>query len=235
MADIMTLPDPHILINFKAYDGTAARNGLALLEQISDIQQRTGASFVVAPQIADLSLSAKESDIPVIAQVATAGNNQTHNGKVPIQTVAASGAAGVVVNHPENERSIRAIEREIAAANAVGIESIVCVNSIEMGRAVLEFGPDWLLFERPADIASGNSLAETAPDRVEQFVSMVEENEPDTRVMLGGGISDGKAVAEAFRCGVNAAGAASAFVDADDKKAWLSEVANGMNAISNNQ
>jgi len=231
----MALPDPHVLINFKAYDGTAARNGLSLLEQISTIQQRTGASFVVAPQIADLSLSAKESDIPVIAQVATAGNNRTHNGRVPIQTVAASGAAGVVVNHPENESSIRTIEREIAAAKTGGIESIVCVNSIEMGRAVLEFGPDWLLFERPADIASGTSMAETAPERVEQFVSMVDEKEPDTRVMLGGGISDGKAVAEAFRCGVDAVGAASAYVDADNKEAWLSEVANGMNAISNNQ
>jgi len=219
----MALPDPHFLINFKASDGTAACAGLELLAEISTVSEETGASFVVAPQIADLSLTAYESEVPVVAQVADVGEDG--NGRVPIRTVAASGADGVLLNHPENEISLSAIERGVKECSTNEIASIVCVNSIAMGRAVLEFEPDWLLFERPDDIASGQSLAEVEPERLEEFVSMVYEKRPQSRVMVGGGISDGNAVQEALRCGADAAGAASAFINAADRKAWLRDVA----------
>jgi len=222
----MALPDPHFLINFKASDGTAAHSGLALLDKIAAVSEQTGASFVVAPQMADLSLSVRQSEIPIVAQ--TTDIHENANGRIPLETIAASGAAGVILNHPETEMSLGAVVRGINECKAKGIESIVCVNSLEVGRAVLEFEPDWLLFERPDDIASGESLAETAPERLKAFVSMVDTNRPCTRVMVGGGISDGAAVEQALRCGAHAAGAASAFLEADDRESWLLDVANVM-------
>jgi hypothetical protein len=47
---------------------------------------------------------------------------------------------------------------------------------------------------------------------------MVESERPKTRVLLGGGISTG---------------AASAFVDADDRTAWLSEIAEALTDAGN--
>jgi triosephosphate isomerase len=99
-----------------------------------------------------------------------------------------------------------------------------------MGRAALSFDPDCLLFENPADIASDRALARTDPARVETFVSMVDAESPRTRVLLGGGISTGADVKASLEHGADAAGAASAFVGASDREAWLTAVAAALEA-----
>ena len=221
----MTLEYPTFLVNFKLYAGTAGEEGLDLAETIASVAERTGASLAVAPQTPDLYRIASETDLPVVAQSADAVKAGRGTGKVALPTVAAAGADGVLVNHPESPQTLSEIESIVESGKDQDVESIVCVDSVETGRAVLAFDPDCLLFEKPADIGTGRSLPRTAPERVEAFVSMVEETNPRTRVLLGGGISSPADVEAALKLGVDAAGAASAFVDATDREAWLSEVA----------
>lgn len=224
----MTLAYPHFLVNFKIYEGTAGEEGLELARTIEAVQDRTGASFAVAPQTPDLERVARETSLSVIAQAIDATRPGRGNGDISLQAVEATGADGVLINHPESRDTLADVESFVTGCREAGLDSIVCVDSVEMGRAALAFDPDCLLFEQPDDIASGASMGQTHPDRVEQFVGMVGDVNPRTRVLLGGGISTATDVERALELGADAAGAASAFLDADDRGGWLSEIADAL-------
>lgn len=229
----MALTYPHFLINYKLYEGTAGAGGLELAKTIDAVQRRTGATFAVAPQIPDIYRIAEKTELSVVAQSIDALAAGRGNGRISLAAVAEAGAAGVLINHPESPAEFSDLGDVVAACAEYGLESIVCVDSLELGRAALTFDPDCLLFENPADIASDRALARTHPERVEAFVSMVESENAETRVLLGGGISTAADVAASLERGADAAGAASAFVEADDREAWLSAIAESLTAAAN--
>jgi len=224
----MALEYPTFLINFKRYEGTAGDDGLELAKTMQAIQEQTGASLAVASQTPDLYRIASETDLSVVAQSVDAVEPGRGTGDISLPAVAAAGADGILVNHPESPQTLAEVEATVEGCRDRDLESIVCVDSVEMGRGVLAFDPDCLLFENPADIATGRSLAETDPDRVEAFVSMVDEENARTRVLLGGGITSAADVEASLKLGADAAGAASAFVKAADRETWLSDIAESL-------
>ena len=224
----MALAYPHFLVNFKIYEGTAGDDGLELARTIESVQAETGGSFAVAPQTPDLARIAAETSLTVVAQAIDAARPGRGNGCISLQAVAAAGADGVLINHPESQDSLSDIEAFVTGCAEYGLDSIVCVNSIEMGRAALAFDPDCLLFEKPGDIATGQSMTRTHPERVDAFVTMMDDVNPRTRLLLGGGVSTATDVEQALELGADAAGAASAFIDATDRQTWLSDIADAL-------
>jgi triosephosphate isomerase len=228
----MALEYPHFLINFKVYEGTGGSEGLELAKTIETVSDRSGATFAVAPQTPDIYRIASETSLPIVAQSVDAPRAGRGTGQIAVSTVAAAGADGALLNHPERPDTIADVEDAVARCAEYGLESIVCVDCLESARAALAFDPDCLLFENPADIASDRALARTQPERVEALVSMVAAASPETRILLGGGIRTAGDVCASLELGADAAGAASAFVDADDRELWLSEIATALRSVT---
>ena len=226
----MALDYPYFLVNVKTYPGTGGEDGLAFARTVERVAEETGTRFVVAPQTPDLRLIARETSLPVVAQAVDADEPGRRTGSVLPETVAAAGADGVLVNHPERPDDLAAIETTVDRCRELGLESIVCANGVEQARAVLSFEPDCLLFEKPEDVATGRAISRTHPERVEAVAEQVDAERPKTRVFLGGGISEAADVAAAFDLSADAAGAASAAVQADDRAAWLRAVAGAIPA-----
>jgi len=224
----MALQYPTFLINFKRYEGTAGEDGLERAKTVEAVAERTGAAFAVAPQTPDLFRIASVTDLPIVAQSVDAVEPGRGTGEVGLPAIEAAGADGVLINHPESRETLADVEATVRGCRDRALESMVCVDSVEMGRAVLAFDPDCLLFENPADIATGRSLAVTAPERVETFVSMVREENARTRILLGGGITTRADVTASLKLGADGAGAASAFTNAADRDAWLTDIAEGL-------
>ncbi|SIS12388.1 triose-phosphate isomerase [Natronorubrum thiooxidans] len=220
----MALEYPHFLINFKTSTATVGEDGLAFARTIERVRDDTGCRFVVAPQLTDLRLVADRTSLPIVAQSATLADDAVM-GATTYEAVAAAGADAVFINHPQNEATFADVARAVDRCDDLGLESIVCVTSHEQGRAALTFDPDCLLFERPDDIASESGLVRTHPERIAAFVNMVATQNPRTSVFVGGGIRTAEDVERAFSCGVDAAGAASAALEATDRAAWLQSVA----------
>ena len=220
----MALEYPYFLINFKTATETVGEDGLAFARTIERVRDDTGRQFAVAPQLTDLRLVAERTALPVVAQAATLAENAVM-GATTYEAVAAAGADAVFINHPQNEATFADVARAVDRCADRGLESIVCVNSLEQGRAALTFDPDCLLFERPDDIASESGMVRTHPERIEAFVDMVATENPRTRVFVGGGIRTAADVEQAFACGVDATGAASAALEATDRAAWLRSIA----------
>ncbi|WEL20826.1 triose-phosphate isomerase [Halorhabdus sp. BNX81] len=210
----MSLPYPHFQINFKVYPGTWGEDGLALAGTIERVSEETGAPFVLTPQLPDLRSVARETDLPVFAPAVDPVEPGRGMGRLLPEALVEAGAVGAIINHAENRDTLADIETKIERCQTVGLDAIVCVDSVEMGRAVAAFEPDQLLFERPGDIATDRAITRTHPDRIRAFLDMRDDVAPGTPVRVGGGISTAEDVRRAFELGVDATGAASAIAAA---------------------
>lgn len=219
------LPYPHFQVNFKVYPGTWGDDALAFARTLEEIEAETDARFVLTPQLPDLRTIASETSLAVTAPYVDAIEPGRGMGKILPEAVADAGADGVVINHAENRDSFADLVRKIERCRELGMDSVVCVDSIEMGRAVAEFDPDSMIFEMPDDISTDRAITQTHPDRVREFLAMIEEENPRTQVLVGGGISTPEDVRLAFEQGAPAAGAASAVSLADDPESLLREIA----------
>lgn len=220
------LPYPHFQVNFKIYPGTYGEQALSFAKMLEQIEEETSARFVLTPQLPDLRMIATETDLSLTAPYMDAVEPGRGMGKILPDTIADAEADGVVINHAENRDTLSDLVWKVERCRELGIDSIVCVDSIEMGRSVVEYDPDSLIYEMPEDISSDRSITETHPDRVQKFLEMIDQQNPRTRVLVGGGISDASDVESAFELGADAAGAASAVSLAEDPESLLRDIAN---------
>lgn len=221
----MNLEYPYFQINFKVYPGTGGREGLEFAKMIDQVAAEADVEFVLTPQIPDIRLIARETNLTLTAPRADAVEPGRGMGRVLPETVREAGARGAVINHAENRDTLTDVERKIERCRAVGLDSIVCVDSVEMGAAVAAFDPDSVVFEKPEDISTDRAITQTHPNLVERFVDEMEAENPRTKVLVGGGVSTAEDVRIAFEQGADATGAASAVSLADDPEALLRDIA----------
>ncbi|THE63922.1 triose-phosphate isomerase [Salinadaptatus halalkaliphilus] len=220
----MGLPQSSFLVNFKVAPETAGEDGRSIVDAIERVRADTGARFAVAPHLPDLRWIAEQTPLPVVAQTATP-RERAGLGGATLEGVADAGVDAAFLTHPERDAGLADIGRAVDRCRELGLESIVWAPDRETANAALTFDPDWLLFERPADIAADDGLLRTEPARLERVVAMVDDENPRTSVFVGGGIRTAADVARAFEYGADATGAASALLEADDRAAWLRSIA----------
>jgi triosephosphate isomerase len=220
-----TLKYPYFQINFKIYPGTGGQDGLEFARMIERVKQDTAANFVLTPQLPDLQRIATETDLTLTTPKVDAAKAGRGIGKILPETIREAGAAGAVINHAENRDTLSDVEQKIERCREVDMDSIVCVDSVEMGRAVAAFDPDSLVFEKPEDISTDRAITQTHPDRVRAFRDAIADVSRRTKVLVGGGISTAEDVRLAFEQGADATGAASAISLADDPEARLRSIA----------
>ena len=93
-----------------------------------------------------------------------------------------------------------------------------------MGRATT-FESDQLRFKRLGDIAGEQPVVESYPDCIEAFLAMHDEVAPETKVRVGGESQRPETSVGCSNSEVDATGAASASVAADDPESVLRESA----------
>jgi triosephosphate isomerase len=219
------LPFPTFSVNCKIYPGTWGADALEFARLLEEIGAETDTQFVFAPQMPDLRMIAEQTNLAVVAPHVDAVEPGRGMGKILPEAVADAGADGVIFNHPEDRDALTDLVWKVRRCRELGMDSVVIVDSVEMGRSVLEFDPDALVYEKPDDIGTGRAITQSHPERVERFLEMVEEENPRTCVLLGGGITTAEDVRLAFELGADAAGAASAVALADDRETLLGEIA----------
>jgi len=220
----VTVPYPHFEVNCKVYPGTGGEAGRAFAELVERVGEETGGTFVFTPQVPDVRLVARATDLAVTAPAVDPIEPGRGMGRILPETLRAAGAAGAVINHAENRDTLADVEAAIDRCREVGLESVVCVDSVEMGRAVGVFEPDAMVFEKPDDIATDRAITRTHPERVERFVAMRDRVCPETKVTVGGGVATPEDVRLAFEQGADATGAASAVSLAEDRESLLREI-----------
>lgn len=218
---------PFFQINYKLYPGTRGEDGLQFAKTAERVAEEFGVTFVLSPQTPDVRLVDSAVDLPILAQGMSSHSPGEGLGHVLAETLHEAGADGVMMNHPEFREQTDELYRKIQRCREVRLTSVVCVDGVEFGKAVLEWEPDWVVFEHPELLGTTTSLTETDPQSVREFRELVEERSPETGVFLGGGISSVPDVERALEL-ADATGSASwisSRVEADDRETTLREIA----------
>lgn len=221
----MNLKYPNFGVNFKIYPGTGGKKGLEYAKIVERVKDETGAELTVTPQIPDIRLISEKTNLSVIAPYADAVEPGRGMGRILLETIKEAGASGVVISHAELPDNFSEISFKIRKCGEIGLDSAVCVDSIEMGVAIANLKPDSLVFEIPEDIGTIRSITSTRSDIVKNFIKEIHRINPKIKIAVGGGIHNPEDVRSAFDLGADATGCASALIRAKDRYELLKKMA----------
>lgn len=220
---------PLVALNLKAYFESTGERGVALCRIADEVARETGVSIIVAPQNVDLFRVAREVTIPVFAQHIDANEPGAFTGSITAEAVKQAGCRGTLLNHSEKRVSFETIQASIQIARRVGIESLVCADSVDQAKRIAPLKPDYIAVEPPELIGSGISVSKAKPDVVRDAVEQVKEI-VEIPVLCGAGISNGEDVRRAVELGADGVLLASAFVKAKNPRVVLLDMVSPLRA-----
>jgi triosephosphate isomerase len=212
-----------IVLNLKTYEATI-RKSLYFTDIASEVVGETGLRIVVCPPSPFLRPAA-ERFAGVFAQHCDPEAPGAFTGSVPAAMLKEIGVKGSLVNHSERRIPHDAIKKTVDSLHANGLESLVCSASAKESAELAHFAPTYIAVEPPELIGKGVSVSKTRPEVVLNSVKAVKDVDHKVTVLCGAGVSDKEDVKKALELGAQGVLLASAFVNAQDPKAFLSELA----------
>lgn len=223
-----TLPTPLIVVNFKAFHESSGKQGLHLARVCEGVAREAGVAIAVAPQMPDLALVAREVSIPVVAQHADDLPAGSFTGWVPPESLRASGASGVLINHAEHQVELATIENLVRRCRSFSLDTIVCADNLPTARAAAAVEPDFVAIEPPELIGGEVSVTTADPAIVHRTVLEIHRIGPGIRVLCGAGIRGREDVARALQLGTEGVLLSTGVVKAPDPRAALLDLASGL-------
>lgn len=215
---------PLIIVNFKNYELATGGNAVSLAKLHERVAQETGANIAVAVSALDLARVIDAVNIPVFAQHIDAVSYGSSTGHILPELVKDLGAVGTLLNHAECQLEDILLRKSIERARELELYTVVCANTPEKGREILEFNPDLIAVEPPELIGGDVSVSKGGPKIIENAVKMIGEN----RTLVGAGIQDCEDVRIALSLGAVGVLLASAVTKSSDPYSVLMDLAAGL-------
>jgi len=219
---------PVIIINFKTYDEVLGSEGLDLAKTCAILAKETNKSIAIAPQTADLALTCREVEIPVLAQHIDNVKTGSFTGHVSPQSVKAVGAIGTLINHSEYKLPHEDVKEIIDKCKAIGLTSVACADDLEETKKLANFNPDFIAVEPPELIGGDISVTSAKPEIVEDSVETIKNINPDIKVLCGAGVKTKEDVSKAIELGTVGVLLASGVVKVKDQRKALEDLAMGL-------
>lgn len=211
---------PIIVINFKTYESATGSKAVELARIISEFVSK--AEVIVCPQFTDLKAIADSVKIQVFAQHIDPIKFGSNTGHILPESIKEAGCFGTLINHAERRIDMEKIKACIERAKYVGLTTICCVPTTEDAEKIAEFSPDYIAFEEPSLISSGNSISKEEPDAVRKFAEAI--NKTGSIPLCGAGVSNGEDVKAAIDLGTKGVLLASAVTKAKDPRAVMEDL-----------
>lgn len=212
-----------IVLNLKTYEASIEK-ALYFTDVASEVVAETGLRIVICPPMLHLK-DAAERFSEVFAQHVDAEKPGAHTGSVPAEMLKAFKVRGSLVNHSEKRIPMDILKATVDRMHMVGLESIVCAATTKEAAEIAPLTPSFIAVEPPELIGTGVSVSKTKPEIVLNSVKAVKEANQKVGVLCGAGVSNKEDVQKALELGAEGVLLASAFVKAEDPKAFLTELA----------
>lgn len=207
------------IINYKAYkEGIDRGTEIALAaRQMAD---KFDVDIIIAVPFTFLRGAAKITK--AIAQGIDTAEPGAFTGKVSWYEILRSGCKGSLINHAENQISMKDIEKLVAICKLNSLQSYVCVKSLEEASLVAKMNPTAISYEPPeligAAMASGGVSVATANEKiVKDFVTLVH-GASDSLALIGAGIKDSADARKSVELGSDGIVVASVIMKGDFEK-----------------
>lgn len=212
-----------IVLNLKTYKETIEK-ALLFTDIASEVVAETGVRVVVCPPSVYLQ-EAAERFSDVFAQHVDPVPAGAHTGSLPAEMLKHFNVKGSLVNHSEKRIGMENVKKAVDQLHSAGLESIVCAETPEEASEIAALSPLYVAIEPPELIGSGKSVSTTKPEVITDTVNLMKNSNAKVGVLCGAGVSNKYDVKKALELGTDGVLLASAFVKAEDPKAFLQELA----------
>lgn len=219
---------PTIVVNFKAYPQVHGEGAIALAQTCEQVALESGVSIAVAPPMVSLAAVAAAVDIPVFSQSIDPRTPGSQTGWVTADMIAATAAAGTLINHSEHKYDAEAVGKCVDLAKGCELVTCVCADTVDIARDLARFSPDFIAVEPPELIGGDISVTTADPKVVSDTVAAVHSVDRKIAVLCGAGVKNGKDVAAAIKLGAEGVLLASGVVKAADPLAVMRDLASGI-------
>jgi triosephosphate isomerase len=201
----MTKMKVMIFVNFKDCKQGVGEEAVNLAKICADVEKETSINIIPIVQVTDVS------------QIAGLGV------EVWSQATVIPGATGVLLNHSDYKLDIEIIGEEIKRIKDPELRIMVCAESIEEGKEITKFGPDFIAYEPPELIGGNVSVSSARPEIISEFVREIKE----VSIIVGAGIHNQLDVQKAMELGAKGILVSHAVVESDAPKSVLLNLAKG--------
>jgi triosephosphate isomerase len=226
--------DSLLLINFKTYEKATGEKALELAEIIDNVAiefMEFGVNIAIAVEAASVHKVNQITSLPVFSQHIDPIDFGPYTGHILAKSIKENGAFGTLLNHSEKQIDFESLKKCLEKCKRTDLKTLVCVQNIEETKKVAELCPDFIAFEDSELIGSGKSVSKMKPNKVKQFVRILEKTNPNIIPLCGAGISTREDVTSALKLGVKGVLVASAIVNSSNSEKILRELAGGLNEI----
>jgi len=213
-----------IFVNFKTYRQGTGEKALELAKICQEVKEQEKVEIIPVVQAADIYRLGKAVSLPVWTQHIDNIEFGPNTGSLLPEAIREAGASGTILNHSENKLPFEVIKETIGRLKDLSMRVLVCSESIEEGKKIAEFKPDFLAYEPPELIGNREISVSTAKPRVlADFVAKFSQ----IPVIVGAGIHSFTDVKIALKLGAMGVLVATDVVLAGDQKKELTELAKG--------
>ncbi len=225
----MGINTPVLFINFKTYEQATGENAVALAKAAESVAKETGNQIALVVQAVDLRLVVQAVSLPVFAQHIDPVEYGSNTGHTLPEAIKGAGAVGTVINHAENKHDNDFVEKAIARAQSVGLEVMVCAETIERAKeiATMSDKPNFIAVEPPELIGGDISVSSAQPELITDSVKAVKEISPNISLITGAGIKNSADVAKSVELGTVGVFVASGIVKSDNPKQAIADLVSG--------
>ena len=146
---MIELKAPSVIVNFKVYGEVEGEGALRLARICSEVAEESGVSIAVCPPLVELSLVARELDIPVLSQNVHPRKPGSGTGYTTPSAVKASGAYGTLINHSENRQPAESVGECVSMCKSLDLCACVCAESVDKAKELAAFSPRMIASRRP--------------------------------------------------------------------------------------
>lgn len=215
-----------IILNFKTYSEATGENAVKLLNAVQNVAQlkpELAQHIFSAPSMLDLvSMRKRYKNINIMSQHVDNKSAGSTTGWVTAENLVAQEIEFSVLNHAERRVWSDTIVEDIKTIQSKGIKVVVCCESLEEAKTLLEAQPYGIAYENKDLIGSGKSITQERPEAVQEFINLVKGK---TKAIIGAGVSTGEDIKAGMGMGADGFILASAFVKASDPEAKAIELA----------
>ncbi len=216
---------PLIIVNFKCYEESTGDNALKLAKICESVSKEYKINIAIAPQFTDINLISKNVNILILSQHLDPIKPGAFTGHVSALAIKQAGAVGSLINHSERKLNLDKVKECIKTAKGYGLTTVCCSADVNESKEIAKFNPDFIAYEDPTLIGTGQPISKMKPETVKEFVEILANINSNIIPLCGAGISTGEDIKIALELGCKGVLLASGVVKAKDPKNVLIDFA----------
>jgi triosephosphate isomerase len=215
-----------VIVNLKNYKESSGQNLEKFLSSLNGIEKENNVRTIMAVNPLDLANAKKNSPFEIFSQTVDPVPKGAFTGKIPVESLREMNVKGSLVNHSENRVAPEKIHSIMEISRKVGLEIVLCVESLEEARRYVPLKPDFIAYEPPELIGGDVSVTSAAPSIIRDVVDACSAY--DVKVLVGAGVKNADDAGKSIHLGAQGVLIASGIVKSHDPLKALKGIIQGV-------